>query len=103
MDGGKDGPLHRAGDSHFRQLEFDGTGMTHDARPDHDQLELEAGQRPIGHGGGQLRLAYLAPAVLKRLVYGREGSAVTVLDLSDCAALPWAEQAGVAFEGNGQC
>jgi hypothetical protein len=29
------------------------------------------------------------------LVHGREGRpAVTVLDLSDCAALPWAEQAG---------
>ena len=51
------------------------------------------------HVSRQLRLAYLAPAVLKRLVYGREGPAVTVLDLSDCAALPWAEQAGVAFEG----
>jgi hypothetical protein len=35
--------------------------------------------------------------VLKRLVYGREVPAVTVLDLSDCAALPWAEQAGVVF------
>jgi hypothetical protein len=40
------------------------------------------------HVSRQLRLAYLAPAVLKRLVYGREGPAVTVLDLSDCAALP---------------
>ncbi len=50
------------------------------------------------HVSRQLRLAYLAPEVLKRLVYGREGPAVTVLDLSDCAALPWAEQAGVAFE-----
>ncbi len=35
--------------------------------------------------------------------YRREGPSVTVLDLSDCAALPWAEQAGVVFEGNGQC
>ena len=58
---------------------------------------------PVGlaerHVSRQLRLAYLAPEVLKRLVYGREGPAVTVLDLSDCAALPWAEQAEVAFEG----
>ncbi len=38
------------------------------------------------------QLACLAPAVLKRLVYGREGPAVTVPDLSDCAALPWAGQ-----------
>ena len=51
------------------------------------------------HVSRQLRLAYLAPEVLKRLVYGREGPAVTVLDLSDCAALPWAGQAGVVFEG----
>ena len=53
------------------------------------------------HVSRQLRLAYLAPEVLKRLVYGREGPAVTVLDLSDCAALPWADQAGFAFEGEG--
>ncbi len=50
------------------------------------------------HVSRQLRLAYLAPEVLKRLVYGREGPAVTVLDLSDCAALPWAEQAGEVFD-----
>ena len=40
--------------------------------------------------------------ILKRLVYGREVLAVTVLDLSDCAALPWAEQAGEVFEAEGQ-
>jgi hypothetical protein len=55
------------------------------------------------HVSRQLRLAYLAPEVLKRLVYGREGLAVTVLDLSDCAALPWAEQELAAFEGNAWC
>ena len=54
------------------------------------------------HVSRQLRLAYLAPEVLKRLVYGREVLAVTVLDLSDCAALPWAEQAGEVFEAEGQ-
>jgi hypothetical protein len=52
------------------------------------------------HVSRQLRLAYLVPEVLKRLVYGREGPAVTVLNLSDCAALPWAEQAVAAFEGD---
>ncbi len=61
---------------------------------------------PVGlaerHVSRQLRLAYLAPEVLKRLVYGREVLAVTVLDLSDCAALPWAEQAGEVFEAEGQ-
>ena len=52
------------------------------------------------HVSRQLRLACLAPAVLKRLVYPREGPAVTVLDLGDCAALAWAEQAGEVFERN---
>ena len=55
----------------------------------------------IGHVSRQLRLAYLAPAVLKRRIYGREGPAVTVLDLSDCTALLWAEQAGEVFEAEG--
>jgi hypothetical protein len=41
--------------------------------------------------------------VRKRLVYGREGPAVTVLDLSGSAALPWAEQAGGVFEGSAGC
>jgi hypothetical protein len=54
------------------------------------------------HVSRQLRLACPAPEVLKRLVYGREGPSGTVLDLSDCAALPWAEQAGVVFDGDGQ-
>ena len=40
------------------------------------------------HVSRQLRLAYPEPSVLKRLVYGREGPAVTVLDLSNCAARP---------------
>jgi hypothetical protein len=51
------------------------------------------------HASRPLRLAYLAPEVLKRLIDGREGPAATVLDLSDCATLPWAEQAGRVFEG----
>ena len=52
------------------------------------------------HVSRQLQLGCLAPELLKRLVYGREGPAMTVLDPSDCAALPWAEQAGVVFEGD---
>ncbi len=55
-----------------------------------------------GHVSRQLRLAYLAPTVLKRLVYGREGPPVTVLDLGACAARPWAKQAGVVFDAEGQ-
>jgi len=49
------------------------------------------------HVSRQLRLAYLAPEVLKRLVFGREVSAVTVMQLSECAGLPWADQAGEVF------
>jgi hypothetical protein len=45
----------------------------------------------------QLRLAYIAPEVLKRLVFGREVSAVTVMQLTESAALPWVERAGVVF------
>ena len=44
------------------------------------------------HVSRQLRLAYLAPEVLKRLVFGREVSAVTVMQLSECAGLPWQAQ-----------
>ena len=50
------------------------------------------------HVSRQLRLAYLAPEVLKRLVYKRQVAAVTKLQLSDCAALPWHEQVGVVFD-----
>jgi len=49
------------------------------------------------HVSRQLRLAYLAPEVMKRLVFGREVSAVTVMQLSESAGLPWADQAGVVF------
>jgi hypothetical protein len=49
------------------------------------------------HVSRQLRLAYLAPEVLKRLVYGREVTAVTIVQLTECAMLPWAEQAVVVF------
>ena len=50
------------------------------------------------HVSGQLRLAYLAPEVLKRLIYKRDAVAITEINLSNCAALPWAEQAKVAFD-----
>ncbi|MFY9237313.1 MAG: hypothetical protein WAO78_00265, partial [Roseovarius sp.] len=51
------------------------------------------------HVSRQLRFAYLSPEVLKRLVFGREVSAVTVIQLSECAGLPWHEQADVVFGG----
>jgi hypothetical protein len=50
------------------------------------------------HVSRQLRLAYLAPEVLRRLVYKREVTAVTVMQLTESAALPWGEQAKVVFD-----
>ena len=49
------------------------------------------------HVSRQLRLAYLAPEVLKRLVCKREVTAVTLKQITECATLPWGEQAGVVF------
>ena len=49
------------------------------------------------HVSRQLRLAYLAPELLKRLVYKREVTAVTLKQITECATLPWGEQAGVVF------
>lgn len=49
------------------------------------------------HVSRQLRLAYLAPEVLKRLVYKREVTAVTLKQITECETLPWGEQAGVVF------
>ncbi len=50
------------------------------------------------HVSRQLRLAYLPPGVLKRLVYKREVPAVTLLKLTDVAALPWYEQPERVFD-----
>ena len=49
------------------------------------------------HVSRQQRLAHLATEVLKRLVFRRELSAVTVMQLTECAGLPWPDQAGVLF------
>ena len=49
------------------------------------------------HVSRQLRLAYLAPEVLRRLVYKRETPAITLMVLTECAVLPWPKQAKVAF------
>jgi hypothetical protein len=49
------------------------------------------------HVSRQLRLAYLAPDVLKRLVFGREVTAITVMHLTESAALPWVDQAEQVF------
>lgn len=50
------------------------------------------------HVSRQLRLAYLAPDVLRRLVYKREVTAVTLMEITESAALPWVEQAEVVFD-----
>ncbi|MDG0984171.1 MAG: hypothetical protein P8N80_01775 [Planktomarina sp.] len=50
------------------------------------------------HVSRQLRLAYLAPEVMRRLVYKREVTAITVMQLTESAALPWADQAMVVFD-----
>ena len=42
------------------------------------------------HVSRQLRLAYLAPEVLKRLTCGREASAVSLYDLCFLAGEAWA-------------
>ena len=48
------------------------------------------------HVSRQLRLAYLAPEVLKRLTCGRESSAVSLYDLCFLAGEAWGEQVGLA-------
>ena len=54
------------------------------------------------HVSRQLRLAYLAPAVLRRLVYKREVLALTLIELADCVELPWDEQTVVVFGSGAQ-
>lgn len=45
-----------------------------------------------------LRLAWLAPDVLERLVVHREPSTISIVDLCAVAALPWHEQPGRVFD-----
>lgn len=44
-----------------------------------------------------LRLAYLAPAVLEKLLVQRASPAVLINDLTMVAELPWCEQEAAAF------
>lgn len=57
MDRSQDGPDHWACDRYLGKLESDGAGVAHDAGPHLDQFQLQAGQRPVGHGLGQLDAA----------------------------------------------
>jgi hypothetical protein len=45
-----------------------------------------------------LRLAYLSPDVLERLLVSRDPPSVSVIDLIEAVNLPWAEQMGRVFE-----
>lgn len=47
--------------------------------------------------GRQIRLAYLSPEVLKRLIYNREPSLITIVELAQCVDLPWHQQTAVVF------
>ena len=49
------------------------------------------------HVSRQLRLAYLAPEVLKRLTCGRKASAASLYDLCFLAGEDWGEQVRQAF------
>lgn len=48
---------------------------------------------PVWH----MRPAYLAPEGRKQRVEKREITAVTLMDISDCAPLTWPEHSGVVF------
>lgn len=47
--------------------------------------------------GRMLRLAYLSPAILERMLVERVAPLVSLKDLVEVADLPWAEQAAVVF------
>ena len=47
--------------------------------------------------GRMLKLAYLAPPVLEKLLIARVSPVVSVKELVEVTELPWAEQAGVVF------
>lgn len=50
------------------------------------------------YGSRLIRLAWLSPSVLERLVLQREPTVLTLKDLCGVAELPWAEQPGRVFD-----
>jgi hypothetical protein len=44
-----------------------------------------------------LRLTYLAPDVLRRLVYGRDIPSITIREMTDLVTMSWGEQEKVVF------
>lgn len=51
------------------------------------------------YAGRMLKLAYLAPAVLEKLLVARVPPAVSVKEMAAAAELPWVEQSGAVFGG----
>jgi hypothetical protein len=49
------------------------------------------------HVSRQIRLAYLAPAVIERMMVEQEIPAVRIIDLIDAVSLPWADQEVAVF------
>jgi len=47
--------------------------------------------------GRMLKLAFLAPSVLEKLLVARVSPAVSVKELAAAAALPWADQVVIVF------
>jgi hypothetical protein len=47
-----------------------------------------------------MRLAYLSPDVLERLLLWRVPPSVSVIDLTKASYLPWAEQMEAVFNGS---
>ena len=47
--------------------------------------------------GRMLKLAYLAPAVMEKLLIARVSPVVSVKELADATELPWAEQEAAVF------
>ena len=47
--------------------------------------------------GRMLRLAYLAPTVLDKLLIGRASPAVSIKDMAAAADLPWADKEAAVF------
>ena len=52
--------------------------------------------------GPIMRLAYLSPDVLERLVVWRDPPSVSVIDLIEAVNLPWSEQMAQVFGAHGQ-
>jgi hypothetical protein len=47
--------------------------------------------------GRMLKLAYLAPAVMEKLLIARMSPAVSVKELAEAAELPWEDQEAAVF------